>query len=122
MITNRYPGARPGEMEYMGKLIFQGYEYIKILKSDCIVVHLTNKAGGEYYTSLPVSTHSKVEIIEGKKFVSFKITDDWGKVRLFDIPIRMQNEINIAKEAAAKINSRSTRNIPTHSTCSSKVI
>lgn len=85
-------------------VIFNNEEYFKILKFDCSVVDLENINGGGYFTVLPVSTHSKVEILKDVTQTTFKITDDWGKVNTMSIPNFMHKEITTATESAEKIN------------------
>jgi hypothetical protein len=85
-------------------VIFNNEEYFKIIKFDCNVVDLSYKEGGGYFTVLPVSTHSKVEINKDNNRTTFIITDDWGKVHVMLIPNFMNEEIATAIKSAEKIN------------------
>lgn len=85
-------------------VIFNNEEYFKIIKFDCNVVDLAHKEGGGYFTVLPVSTRSKVEVKKDDTHTNFIITDDWGKVHIMLIPNFMNDEIAIAIKGAEKIN------------------
>lgn len=85
-------------------VIFNNKEYFKILKFDCSVVDLETANGGGYFTVLPASTHSKVEVRTDKTHTTFNITDDWGKANTMVIPNFMHEEIAIAIMASDKIN------------------
>lgn len=85
-------------------VIFNNEEYYKILKFDCSIVDLETINGGGYFTVLPVSTHSKVEVHKDETHTIFSITDDWGKANTMIIPNFMHEEIAIAVTASDKIN------------------
>lgn len=85
-------------------VIFNNEEYFKILKFDCSVIDLETINGSGYFTVLPVSTHSKIQVLKNKVHTTFSICDDWGKVNTMVIPNYMDEEIKIAEECAEKIN------------------
>jgi len=95
-------------------VIFEGREYQKIRKFDCIVLNFQNTEGPGYFTVLPISpkeyreeqtkagrtTKAKVEIIEYLHFVKFEITDDRGEIHRVTISKDMKKEITAAKDSA----------------------
>jgi hypothetical protein len=85
-------------------VIFSGQQFYKILQFDCKTVKLQNQFGGTLFTSLPISTNSKVEVKADNWYTTFNIIDDWGKLHTLRIPNFMKTEIENAILGANKIN------------------
>jgi hypothetical protein len=87
-------------------VIFEGVEFYKINKFDCVVIDLQTPRGGRYATVLPVSSRSRVSVLDTPLNTSFTIADDWGKEWYIVIPAFMKCEIEAAKAGATKVNSQ----------------